>query len=105
MPAAPALQRHIAGRQEASSAHLLLQDELTACSRHILALFLPHCARQPVLLQDALEHARSARRRRPELEIRAEHRVPRYEVDHDVAALQQLPQLVRVAVQAVEVGA
>ena len=85
--------------------HLLLQHQLTAGSRHVLPLLLPHRARQPVLLQDALEHARSARRRRPELEIRAEHRVPRYEVDHDVAALQQLPQLVRVAVQAVEVGA
>ena len=111
--AAPAAQHYVnSTRQRAPSnterptdAHLLLQHKLAASRRHILPLLLPHRARQAVLLQHGLEHEGGVRRRRPEVKIGAENRVPRDEVDGDVAAAQQLPQLVRVALEAVEVGA
>jgi hypothetical protein len=53
-------------------AHLLLEDELTASSGHVLPFLLPHRARQSVLLQLGLEHEGCARRRRCEVEIQGQ---------------------------------
>jgi hypothetical protein len=84
--------------------HLLLQHELTTCSGNILPLFLPYSARQSILLQDDLKCGSGTSWRRPEVKIWAQDRVPWNEVDDDIAAAKQLPQLMRVDVEAVEVG-